>query len=105
MPQSSLEYAKVDENLIIKQVSNLKNSITLDKTIVSAYWGKQWLLERFVEYLKKRNGMLQYSEYILDIFAKSDKGIVTKEDFVKIFETSSPPNRIFTSQEMWHYYL
>ena len=104
-PQSSLKYAKVDENLIIKQVSNLKNSITLDKSMVSAYWGKQWLLERFVEYLKKRNGMLQYSEYILDILAKYDKGIVTKEDFVKMFETSSLPNRIFTSQEMWHYYL
>ena len=101
----SIEYVKVDENLVIRQDSDPKNSITLDKTMVYAYWGKHWLLERFKLYLQKRIAMLQYSEYILDILAKYDKDTVTKDDFVKMFETSSPPNRIFTSQEMWHYFL
>ena len=73
--------------------------------MVYAYWGKHWLLERFVVYLQNRNGILQYSEYILVTFVKYDKCTVTKDDFVKMFETSSPPNRIFTSHEMWCYLL
>ena len=60
--------------------------------MVCAYWGKHWLLERFVVYMQKRNGMLQHSEYILDGLVNYEKGNVTKDDFIKLFETSSPPN-------------
>ena len=49
--------------------------------------------------------MIQYREYILDTLVNYDKGTVTKDDFVKMFETSSPPNRIFTSHEMLCYFL
>ena len=73
--------------------------------MVYNYWGKHWLLERFVEYLWKRRAMIRYSDYIFDTLVKYEKGAVTKEDFIKMFETSSPPNRIFTSHEMWCYFI
>ena len=105
MPQSSLEYTKVDNNLVIKLVSNPKTTITFDSTMVCTYWSKHWLLERFVEYLQKRGGMLIYSEYIMNTLVRNEKGCISKNDFISLFETSTPPNRIFTSNEMWYYFL
>ena len=105
LPQTSLEYAKVDENLVINQVSNPTKTITFDKTMIYTYWGKNWMLERFVEYLRKRAGMIQYCEYIFDSLVNYEKGNVTKDDFTSRFESSNPPNFIFTPQEMWCYFL
>ena len=63
------------------------------------------MLERFVEYLRKRCSMIQYCEYILDNLVNCGKDNVTKDDFKYRFETSNPPNKIFTPHEMWCYYL
>ena len=49
--------------------------------------------------------MIQYCEYIFDSLVKYEKGNVTKDDFTSRFETSNPPNFIFTPQEMWCYFL
>ena len=70
-PQSSLEYNKVGDNLVINQTSNPKITITFDNTMACAYWGKRWLLERFVKYLQKRNSMFVYSEYIMDTLLRN----------------------------------
>ena len=105
MPRSSLEYAKVDNNLVIKLVKHPKITITFDSTMACTYWGKRWLLERFVEYLQKRNSMFVYSEYIMDTLLRNGNESVSKNDYISMFETSSPPNSVFTSSEMWHYFL
>ena len=63
------------------------------------------MLERFVEYLRKRVGMIQYCWHIFDGLNSDGKGGVAMDDFTSRFETSNPPNSIFTSQEMWCYLI
>ena len=60
LPRASLQYTRVDENLVINQVRNPTKTIAFDRTMIYNYWGKCWMLERFVEYLRKRVGMIQY---------------------------------------------
>ena len=105
LPRGSLEYNKLGENLVINQVRNPTKTIAIDRTMIYNYWGKCWMLERFVEYLRKRVGMIQYCEYIFDNLVNYEKGNVTKDDFTTRFESSNPPNSIFTLQEMWCYLL
>ena len=105
LSRGSLEYNKVGENLMINQVQNLAKKIVIDKTMIYNYWGKSWMLERFVEYLRKRDGMIQYSSHIFDGLNSDGKGGVAMVDFTSRFKTSSPPNSIFTSQEMWGYLI
>lgn len=101
--RASLEYTKVDEDLVINQVRNLAKKIAIDRAMIYNYWAKSWKLERFVEYLRKRVGMIQYSWYIFDSLNSEGKGGVAMDDFTSRFKTSNPPNSIFTSQEMWGY--
>ena len=105
LSRGSLEYNKVGENLMINQVQNLTKKIVIDKTMIYNYWGKSWMLERFVEYLRKRDSMIQYSSHIFDGLNSDGKGGVAMVDFTSRFKTSSPPNSIFTSQEMWGYLI
>ena len=105
LSRGSLEYNKVGENLMINQVQNLTKKIVIDKTMIYNYWGKSWMLERFVEYLRKRGGMIQYSSHIFDGLNSDGKGGATMDDFTSRFKTSTPPNSIFTSQEMWDYLI
>ena len=104
-PQSSLEYNKVGDNLVINQTSNPKITITFDGPMLCKYWSQHWMMERFVEYLQKRASMLIYSEYIMNTLVKKEKDHISLNDFMSLFETLSPPNRIFTANEMWRYFL
>ena len=104
-PQSSLEYTKVDNNLVINQISRPKNTITFDGDMLCKYWSQHWLLKRFVEYLQKRASMLIYTEYIMNALVKNENGCISMNDFMSLFDASTPPNRIFTANEMWHYFL
>ena len=105
LPRTSIEYAKVDDGLVINQIQNPTKTITFDKTMIYSYWRNCWMLERFVEYLRKRVGMIRYCWHIFDSLDNIGKGGVAKDDFTTRFESSNPPNFIFTSQEMWCYLL
>ena len=62
--RSSLEYAKVDNNLVIKLVKHPKITITFDSTMVCTYWSKHWLLERFLN-ICRRETICYYTLNIL----------------------------------------
>ena len=86
LPRGSLEYNKVAENLVINQVRNLAKKIAIDRTMIYNYWGKCWMLERFVEYLRKRVAMIQYSWHIFDGLNSDGKGGVAMVDFTSRFK-------------------
>ena len=102
--QSSLEYSKVDGNLVINEVLCPTKMIIFDNAMIYSYWGKKWTLERFIEYLQKKRDMIHYCQHIFATFANYEKTNVTKNDFIDKFENSKPPNYIFTSTEMWNFF-
>ena len=104
-PQSSLEYNKDGDNLVVSQTSNPKTKITFDGPMLCKYRSQHWMMERFVDYLQKRASMLIYSEYIMNTLVKKEEDHISLNDFMSLFETLSPPNRIFTANEMWGYFL
>ena len=105
LSRSSLEYNKVGDNLVINQTPNPKITITFDEGMLCKYLSQHWMMERFVDYLQKRTSMLIYSEYIMNTLVKKEKDHISMNDFMSLFETLSPPNRIFTANEMWNYFL
>ena len=54
LAQTSLEYSKVDGNLVINEVLNPTKMIIFDNAMIYSYWDKKWVLERFIEYLLKK---------------------------------------------------
>ena len=102
--QSSLEYSRVNDHLVIKDMLYPRKMVIFDDTMIYSYWSKKWELMRFVEYLQKTRDMLHYSQHIFATFANCEKTNVTKNDFIDKFENSKPPNYIFTSTEMWNYF-
>ena len=101
---TSLDYSKVDGNLVIKEILNPTKMIIFDNAMIYSYWDKKWMVERFIEYLLKKRDMMHYCQHIFTTFANNDKMNVTKNDFVDKFENSKPPNYIFTSSEMWDFF-
>ena len=102
--RTSLQYNKVDGNLVINEPLNPTKMIIFDDAMIYSYWDKKCVLERFIEYLLKKRDIIHYCEHIFSTFANYDKMNVTKNDFIDKFENSKPPNYIFTSTEMWNFF-
>ena len=102
--RTSLQYSKVDGNLVINEPLNPTKMIIFDDAMIYSYWDKKWALERFIEYLLKKRDLIHYCEHIFSTFANYDKMNVTKNDFIDKFENSKPPNYVFTSTEMWNFF-